>query len=543
MKADTAPMTRADALRSVASSRACVRAVLPGLLLLIPFLACPPSARAQEDSRAEARVRSLQPQPWASPPSDETLSDVRAVMRAASGMTWVATGGGLVRLDGRGVTTFGGTGQTGTPAALHDVAYDGSGNLTVAAEDGAYRFDGRRFVVLSRPGTGGRPWTARELLLAHDDVLWIAASDSLLRLEPDAFTLRQGLPGVPAHLLWEDPWGYLWAASQTGPVFRRLGSAFQPVNFPLGMGDGVVRCLHVDADGHLWLIRADRAWRIEGDFERAGLPRVATPIESLTGLGITGCEVDPSGGLWLATASGLEYLAPDGSRAPMPDAGGSVRALSAAADGSLWVGTAEGLRLFVDPSFPPGLPQVLVTGTWIDGDEMVSSTEIEMPAGSEEIRLQLATPTFHEASEVRVRYRWGGADGPEADDGSAEWVELGGTELVLSDPPVGRHSLILQAGRGERWNEPGTTLWIDREPALWQTRTFWAAIGAGLAALVVWLLYLRWLGPGHTPLELPEDVDDDIVHLEDLDTDELTVSRETVERAKRNIFGERSRDD
>ena len=485
-------------------------------------------------------VDALELQWW----TDDAAGGVFDLAQTPDGLLWAATGDGLLRLDGAETSRFlpgietPPTGVSGVPGGIGGPAVDsshpvravepdGTGALVVALDDGAYRFDGRRFVLLSRPGVGGRPWTASLLKLDQDRVLWVAAADTLLRLAPDAFSLRQGLPGVSVSLVWEDPFGYLWATTQSGHVFRRLGNAFQPVNFPLGMGADPVLCLHLGPDGKLWLLRANDAWKVDGDFAGAGLPRSARPFDELSDLDIRTCVSAPGGSLWLGTERGLTYLAADGSRAPVPGLDAAVRSILLSDDGTVWVGTEKGLAQLRDPSRPAPLPKVLVTSAVVDDEEVATGERYDLPSDVGMLRLTLSAPSFRHPDEVRIRFRWG-------DDGS--WKELGGRELLLDDLPAGESRLTVQAGLGERWNEPGTKIEIYRDPAVWQTRAFWGAVGAGLAALAIWFLYLRWAGPGPSPLEMADEIDDDIVHLEDLDTEDLKVSRETVERARRNIF-------
>ena len=470
--------------------------------------------------------------------AEDAAGGIFDLARTPDGLLWAATGEGLLRLDGAEPVRFlpgieaaslrpPDVPGTDTSHPVRAVEPDGTGALVVALDDGAYRFDGRRFVLLSRPGVGGRPWSARLLKLDQDRVLWVAAADTLLRLSPDAFSLRQGLPGVAVSLLWEDPFGYLWATTESGHVFRRLGNAFQPVNFPLGMGDRPVLCLHLGPDGKLWLLRSDDAWKVDGDFAGAGLPRRAEPFDALYGLDLRTCASAPGGALWLGTERGLTYLAVDGSRAQVAGLDSAVRSLLLTEDGSVWAGTEQGLAHLRDPSVTPPLPDVLVIAAAVDDEEVATHGRYDLPSGIETLRLTLSAPSFRQPDEVRVRFRWGDNE---------PWMELGGTELLLDDLPAGDSELTLQAGLGERWNEPGTKIEIYREPAVWQTQAFWGAIGAGLAAIAIWIFYLRWVGHGPSPLDMPDEIDDDIVHLEDLDTDELTVSRETVERARRNIF-------
>ncbi|MDA8018758.1 MAG: hypothetical protein MPN21_15055 [Thermoanaerobaculia bacterium] len=485
---------------------------------------------------ASERVEALELRWWA----EDVQGGIFDVARTPDGMIWAATGEGLLRLDGAEAVRFlpgvdssptrlpNGPAE-GAPQAIRAVEHDGSGGLVVALDGGAYRFDDRRFLVLSRPGVGGRPWSARLLMLDRDRVLWVAAADTLLRLQPNAFSLRQGLPGVAVDLLWEDPFGYLWATTESGQVFRRLGNAFQPVNFPLGLGDSQVHCLHLGPDGLLWLLRSDGAWIVDGDFSRAGLPRSAGTLGDLEDLTIHTCSSEPDGGLWLGTENGLVYRSVDGQRSRVPGVDAAVRSIVPVEGDSLWIATEVGLAQLYDPSAPVLPPSVLVIAAAVDDEEVAVGERFDLPSNTRMLHLTLSAPSFRSPSEVRLRYRWG-------QEIAESWTELGGNELMLDNLPVGESQLTLQAGLGDRWNEPGTKLRIRREPALWQMRAFWGAIGAGFGALMVWLLYLRWVGPGPSPLDMPEELDDDIVHLEDLDTEELRVSRETVERARRNIF-------
>lgn len=503
-------------------------------IVLTACLALAPAALGQS---AQEHVDRLELRWWA----EDAAGGVFDIARTADGLLWAATGDGLLRLDGTQTTRFLAGIEAATSPGLprppssesfqpvRAVEPDGTGALVVALDDGAYRFDGRRFLLLSRPGVGGRPWSARLLKLDQDRVLWVAASDTLLRLLPDAYSLRQGLPGVAVSLLWEDPFGYLWATTESGHVFRRLGNAFQPVNFPLGMGDRPVLCLHLGSNGLLWLLRSDDAWKVDGDFAGAGLPRQAEPFALMSDLDLRTCTSEPGGALWLGTERGLSYLAADGSRAEVPGLDSAVRSILVSEDGSVWAGTEQGLAQLRDPSLAAPLPSVLVTAAAMDDEEIAPGGRYDLASSVGTLRLTLSAPSFRHPGEVRVRFRRG-------DD--EPWMELGGTDLVLDDLPTGESEVTLQAGLGEQWNQPGTKIEIHCEPAVWQTRPFWGAIGAGLGAIAIWFFYLRWAGPGPSPLDYPGEIDDDIVHLEDLDTDELKVSRETVERARKNIFGD-----
>ncbi len=211
----------------------------------------------------------------------------------------------------------------GLPAgAVRRIVRDAHGFLWFCSADGAARFDGQTFV---RFGTeAGLPSPAiQDLLQTRDGCYWFATDKGLCRLNPalppgagDSGRIRiLPLPGAAGPLrLLEDSAGILWCGTTTG------------------------------------LLRVDR--RPEGDSlhpVELGLPRKLydDPI-------VSELVEKPGGGLWIGSGSGLYVLEPDGRVLRFTEADGLpdhlIRALASETDGTLWVGTAQGIATFRLPA-------------------------------------------------------------------------------------------------------------------------------------------------------------------------------------------------
>ena len=177
------------------------------------------------------------------------------------------------------------------------------------------------------------------------------------QVSQDAFehlTLQHGLPNEIAMAVAQDGEGFLWIGT-LGGLARWDGYRLQVYRSEPGkagaLPDNVIQTLHGDAAGRLWigtsssgLVRHDRA---SGRFVALG----AGP-QGLSHVSVHGIADDGQGGLWVATAGGLDALAfaADGQlqrRPPDPAVerlrGRRVLAVLRSRSGALWVGTDIGL--------------------------------------------------------------------------------------------------------------------------------------------------------------------------------------------------------
>lgn len=193
------------------------------------------------------------------------------------------------------------------------------GYLWLATDFGLLRFDGIRAVPWQPPADQPLPSnTIQSLLTARDGTLWIGTAKGLASWKDGRLTQYPDLAGQFVARILEDHEGVLWAGSLGSPSGRLC--AIQKGN------------VHCDgADGSL-------------------------------GSGPFGLYEDSKGRLWGAVANGLWRWKPGPSRlSPIPGNRDGIQAFGEDSDGTLLIGTNEGVRRFIagriEPYPLPGLAQ------------------------------------------------------------------------------------------------------------------------------------------------------------------------------------------
>lgn len=236
--------------------------------------------------------------------------------------------------------------------------------------------------------------------------LWFGTEDGLDRF--DGYELRHfihkrgdggSLPNNWIAALTRDASGRLWVGSDGGGLVWRdadLGQ-FQPSVAKAGEAlldpDARVRALHVDRGGRIWVGTRGAGVRMLdiAQHKTKEFRRDLTNPNSLSDDSIFSFAEDPSGQIWIGTASGLDRYDPDSGRieqfgarlrsAGVPkDAAMEVHALHADARGTLWIGLDSGLVRFDVPAasftmlrhhegIPNTLPEGRVTALLEDDEQ------------------------------------------------------------------------------------------------------------------------------------------------------------------------------
>ncbi|NZA28314.1 response regulator [Luteimonas sp. SJ-92] len=220
---------------------------------------------------------------------------------------------------------------------------------------------------------------------------WLVLAATLLLVPPQAlaelpdtprprqFTVAEGLPSNRINALVEDEQGYLWIATSDG-LARYDGTGFRIWREEQGLPGNFVWSLALDRRGRLWVGTArgglalyhpveDRFER----FDRANTPELGS--DDIWSLALTADDA-----LWIGTADGgLHRMAEGGAITrfmPDPDdphslpAPGVVSLVVAPEDGTLWVGTFDGVARWTGAGFerlPPGtLPDRRVNHLLVD---------------------------------------------------------------------------------------------------------------------------------------------------------------------------------
>ncbi len=272
---------------------------------------------------------------------------VKFVFTDHRGALWVGIERYLVRLADGKLTTF--TAKDGLPDGyLRAICEGESGSLWIGTSAGLARYSGGRFTVYSAHDGLPDPMV-RSLWRSRDGSLWAGTERGLAHWTGGRFVnygVRDGLADKVVRVLREDHSGNLWIGTSGGLNRMRDGRISPEV---LLSGD-VVLSLYEDREANLWVGSRSGLHRFKDpqviNFgEPEGLP--IKTVYSLFG--------SRNGGLWVGTwGGGLSYLKQGRVRTyTMKDGllSAFVRALWEDPDGSLWVGSDNGLNLYRDGEF------------------------------------------------------------------------------------------------------------------------------------------------------------------------------------------------
>jgi len=313
---------------------------------------------------------------------------VYALLEDAQGRVLVGGSGGLQEAHDGGYSAIE-LPTAGTPIVLA-LTQDADGALLVGTDRGVWREQaGGGYALLDHGLTGVG---VLRILVDRAGNRWFGTVDrGLMRLSVhglEVIDTSHGLPNNRVLSLFEDREGSLWAGSNGG-LFRLRDAPFSSFLVDDGLPDAYVRSVLQHSDGTLWVGTSGGLARAEGErfvSVGAGTPLAGQSVLSLAeardgglwvgtygdGLlhwrdgrverhwrredGLPAQEVravleDPAGRLWVGTSHGLARIA-DGRVDTLAGAGGPstefVMALHQTADGTVYAGTSDGLRVAGD---------------------------------------------------------------------------------------------------------------------------------------------------------------------------------------------------
>lgn len=320
--------------------------------------------------------------------------EITALATGADGRVWVGTRDqGLLTLE-EGRLTAPAWAKALPSRSVTALMVDHPGSLWVGLEQGGLvrqSPDGR---LEAAPAPAGPRWTVLSLLEDRSGAVWIGSEDRGLHLLHEVafqpLPLRGGQGGEPARMVCQDRAGTLWCLTGAQTLGAVRSEGLEGTDLRAHLGADVLTALWPRRAGGLWLGTRGGALL---HLEEGRVRRLTWPEAPRLGAIATLYE-DPSGALWAATGQGLVRLPPEGPPQHFPliqgvvalagggkdplylasparglglltqdgvrwlgraEGLGSVgaKALRLDARGDLWVGTADGLRLYRDGAFRP----------------------------------------------------------------------------------------------------------------------------------------------------------------------------------------------
>lgn len=220
---------------------------------------------------------------------------------------------------------------------VRDLLDDGKGGWVVAADDGVHWLhgDGRRRHLL--PGE-----RVDSIRLDASGALWLSLSAGRLLRWDAGKTERIVIPGQVSPALMIDREGLVWAGSTDG-LFRVDEGAARGLTSEDGLGSDYVRALIQTAHGDVWVGHSEGLDRMRGEtISRVRLLPGNGRDASVLALATRGAA------LWAGTYNqGVFQLDEAGRVVQQINLPGTVpplvRSLLSDSDGSLWIGSSEGL--------------------------------------------------------------------------------------------------------------------------------------------------------------------------------------------------------
>ncbi len=263
-------------------------------------------------------------------------SNIQALLADDQRRLWIGTAAGLLVLENdrfRQVTPAAAAGTPSRAFSVEALARVG-GRVLVAGADGIYTPDGgrlRRLHALPEPALS---------LLSRPDGLWVGGVGRVYRIRPGAVDTLP-LPaagGAVTALAWHH--GGLWAGTNRG-LFRQQHGTWQSM---ANDGTPTIEAMTSDHDGNLWVATSQYLGRWRGGM----------PTERIRGkpgsIAIRSIYEDHDGNLWLGSQTEGVARAWNGYTRRLGQPDGLVNpllwAISGAPDGSVWLGTADGVDVW-----------------------------------------------------------------------------------------------------------------------------------------------------------------------------------------------------
>jgi len=371
----------------------------------------------------------------------------------SNGNIWIVTyGGGVLVYDGETMTVY--SESDGLIDNKGYAAYEDSmGRMWIGTRDGISIFENGQFHTLTDEIF---PFTFIRKFYEDPETgdFWIATyNDGVIQLNDDGYiqyNIQNGLLHNTVMDIKADSNGDLWFATYGGAA-RYDGNEFHHYTIADGLPSNGVIQVQIDRNNHVWFSTFNGIARYDG-FEILRLPSA----ESMDTIAYF-LEQDHQGNYWVGSNRGLYWIEPEGLLNPVGlaetlasfrlfnqkqglianelNAGASL----VASDGSMWLGTVEGLSQFFPEmrktgTTPPGLEfeEILMSGREVNPNRFY-----QFPHDQNFLEFYFIGLSYEAPDQIVYQYRLDGFDD--------QWQVTSDRVVRYPSLPAGHYEFELRA--------------------------------------------------------------------------------------------------
>ena len=261
-----------------------------------------------------------------------TSNDICCFAQSHAGPLWIATSDGLLQYSAGAFHRY--SAANGLPTSrILNLASAEDGALLILTTDGLVSFDGQRFTTLSLPSSA----SPSAIATAPDGSVWIASNSGIFQYQSGR-VLPQPLSYTPAQ---KDTTGIgffpdrsLWLRTGTSITVLKDGQSHTlPISRDLPAAR--IQSSLVDSQGQLWIGTSKGLFTLD---------KISHPqaVPALSSDSILSLMQDEEGNLWVGTeSSGLQILRHKNFRAIPALSNLPITAITQSSDGALWAGTSS----------------------------------------------------------------------------------------------------------------------------------------------------------------------------------------------------------
>jgi len=423
-------------------------------------------------------------------------ASARAMYRDSRGVMWVGTEAGLQRLPADGLRTRVWTakdGLAGTPVRAIVGGPDGAMWIG-SASGGISRFDPKTAAVRTYGAGAGldidQVW---QLFWDHAGRLWVITQGPLYRSKGAGRGMRfeRRIPPEDGksdnfNQVAEDPGGALWLASDHG-LLRYKDGRWTRFTRRDGLSGDSVYNLACSCGGDIWISYDDSPVISRLTYSSAGLR--AEHFDRSKGfvndVSFLGC--DSRKRIWVGTDNGINVL--DGHSWYSFNHGDGLlwndcvsNAFLADTDGSVWIGTSQGLSHFRPAWAEDVAPPVAITSARLGVDGFDPALNQRAPYRRRSLQVGFAGLTFRNEERVRFRYRLAGMHD--------HWIETDQRKAEYPALEPGAYTFEVMARARTAWSAPARFT-FQIVPPWWETWWMRGLLILAFLAAFQWVLHIH----------------------------------------------------